>query len=162
MSGCKASSLTLLGPFARTWQLCNKPPFARTRKGGGCATSQRASAEKYDQAVVKYNPLIPILCPKSSWSPLERKPRWLLDAASASCGERSPEQGSVGALRSKKTFHRLLGFSFFFLLSQLHTLGRHLVCSQRCRHRGKKTQNKTKPTPVCTCVPVIIEKETPK
>lgn len=26
----------------------------------------------------------------------------------------------------------------------------------------KKSQNKTKPTPVCTCVPAIIEKETPK
>lgn len=60
-----------------------------------------------------------------------------------------PKQGSVGALRSKKTFHRLLGFYsnfFFFSLSQLHTLGWRLGCSQRCRHGGKKT-----PTGLHTC-----------
>lgn len=100
-----------------------------------------ASGEKQHQAVVKYIPLTPSLCPNSSWLPLERKPCWLLDAASASHGRLSPSREVLELSGARKHSTGCWGFILIFIFfsrSQLHTLGWRLGCSQRCRHGGKK------------------------
>lgn len=117
--------------------MCNKDV-----QGWWLCTRQTASGEKYHRAVVKDIPVTPSLCPKSSWRPLERKPRWLLDAASASHGRRSPSREALelpGARKHSTGCWGFILFIFFFpFLSQLHTLGWRLGCSQRCRHGGGK------------------------
>lgn len=83
-----------------------------------------ASGEKHHQAVVKYIPLTPSLCPNSSWLPLERKPRWLLDAASASHGKRSPSREVLELSGARKhstgCWGFILIFYFFFSLPAAH------------------------------------------
>lgn len=71
-----------------------------------------------------------------------------------------PKQGSVGALRSKKTFHRLLGFYsnflFFFLSPSCTPWAGGWVAASAVGMGGKKL-------PLgCTRVSAIIEKEPPK
>lgn len=109
--GCKAAPT----PLVRTQQSCNKDV-----QGWWLCMRQTASGEKYHQAVVKDIPVTPSLCPKSSWRPLERKPRWLLDAASASHGRRSPSGEALelpGARKHSTGCWGFILFIFFFLFS---------------------------------------------
>lgn len=147
MSGCKA----LVG----TQHLCNKEV-----QGWWLCTRQTHQVKNTIRQLLNTSPH-PQPLPKIQLAPTGKETPLAAGCSKCQPWQALPKQGSVGALRSKKTFHRLLGFLFYFLfcfLSQLHTLGWWLGCCQRCRHGG----GKNKIPSGCTHVSAIIEKEPPK
>lgn len=106
-----------------------------------------ASAEKYDQAVGKCIPLLPpphpYTLPKISLDPTGKE-----TPLAAGCGRCQPwralpRAGKCWSSQQQENIPQVVGLGFFsFFLSQLHALGWRLVCSQRCRHRGKKNPHR--------------------